>query len=384
MLRKTDYFKLGSYIIVGTCLLLGVVIVLGAGRYFKTTFTIETYFDESVNGLEIGSPVKLRGVRIGRVADIDFVANIYKKAKEKERRYVYVVCDIDPEMFGDMNKQEFKEDTAREVKQGLRVRPTTLGLTGQLFLNLVFDKSDSGKPLQIEWSPADAYIPSVPSTLSRIEAAVTTISNTLSGLDKEDISSIIKDIKSIVATIDDFMKTDGGKKTASHLLGVLDQTKKLLARTNELMANPALDGLMTDAASAVSGIDTIVNESSEDLIAAVHEARQAITSFKKASDVVAKLLNDPRMDEAMSEIAPTLQNVADASTDLTASVRKVHALINRLNAVVASEEANVHAILEDTREVMENLKELSGDAKRYPSGVFFGKPPSKATPDTRK
>ena len=384
MLRKNDYFKLGSYIIVGTCLLLGVIIVLGAGRYFKTTFTMETYFDESVNGLEVGSPVKLRGVRIGRVADIDFVANIYKRADEKERRYVYVVCDIDPDMFGNLDKDEFKENVAREVSQGLRVRPTTLGLTGQLFLNLVYDKTDTGKSLPIDWSPEEAYIPAVPSTLSRIEAAVTTISNTLSSLNKEDISSIIKDVKSIVNTIDKFMKTDGGKEAASHLLGVLDETKKLLARTNELLANPSLDNLMTDAASAVKGIDTIVNESSEDIIAAVHEARQAITSFKKASDVLAKLLNDPRMDKAMSEVAPTLQNVANASKDLTASVKKVHALINRLNAVVASEEANVHAILEDTREVMENLKELSGDAKRYPSGVFFGKPPSKATPDTQK
>ena len=384
MLRKNDYFKLGSYIIVGTCLFLGVIIVLGAGRYFQTTYTMETYFDESVNGLEIGSPVKLRGVRIGRVADIDFVANVYQEAEEKERRYVYVVCDIDPDMFGNLDKEDFKEYVSREVDQGLRVRPTTLGLTGQLFLNLIYDKSGSGKPLPIDWNPDDAYIPSVPSTLSRIEAAVTTISNTLSGLNKDDISSIIKDVKSIVNTIDNFMKTDGGKEAASHLLGVLDETKKLLTRTNELMATPALDNFLADAASAVRGIDTIVNESSDDVIAAVHEARQAITSFKKASDVMAKLLNDPRMDKAMSEIAPTLQNVANASQDLTASVKKVHALVNRLNAVVASEEANVHAILEDTREVMENLKELSGDAKRYPSGVFFGKPPSKATPDTQK
>ena len=384
MLRKSDYFKLGAFIIAGTCLLLGVVIVLGAGRYFTTTFTMETYFDESVNGLEVGSPVKLRGVRIGRVADIDFVANVYKKAEEKERRYVYVVCDIDPDMFGDLDKDEFEDYVGREVDQGLRVRPTTLGLTGQLFLNLIYDRSDSGKPLPIDWSPDDAYIPSVPSTLSRIEAAVTTISNTLNSLNKEDISSIIKDVKSIVSTIDDFMKTDGGKKAADHLLGVLDETKKLLARTNELMANPALDTFMTDTASAMKGIDTIVNESSEDLIATVHEARQAVTSFKKASEVMAKILSDPRMDKAMSEIAPTLQNVAKASQDLTASVKKVHSLINRLNAVVASEEANVHTILEDTREVMENLKELSGDAKRYPSGVFFGKPPSKATPDTPK
>lgn len=383
MIRKHDYFKLGAYIICGTCLLVAVIIVLGAGRYFKTTYTVETYFDESVNGLEIGSPVKLRGVRIGRVADIDFVANIYRRAAEKERRYVYVVCDIDPDMFNDLDKDDFKHHLENEVNQGLRVRPTTLGLTGQLFLNLVYDKSDTSKSLSIDWSPEDPYIPSVPSTLSRIEEAVTTISKTLSSISKEDIASIIKDVKSIFNTIDNFMKTDGGKKAASHLLGVLDETKKLLERTNQILGNPAIDNILPEVAGAATGINKVITASADDIIATAKEARQAVTSFKKASDVLAKLLADPRMDKAMSEIAPTLQNVAKASKDLTASVKKVHALVNRLNGVVASEEATLHSILEDTRELMENLKELSGDAKRYPSGVFFGKPPSKATPDTK-
>ncbi len=88
------------------------------------------------------------------------------------------------------------------------------------------------------------------------------------------------------------------------------------------------------------------------------------------------------MDKAMSDLAPTLENITRASHDMSAAIAKVHALANRLNAVVASEESNIHSILEDTREVMQNIKELSGDAKRYPSGVFFGKPPSQAKPES--
>ncbi len=382
-MRKIDYFKLGSFIIVGTCMLVAIIIILGAGRYFETTFQMETYFNESVNGLEIGSPVKLRGVRIGRVSDIDFVSNVYDKAKEKERRYVYVICDINPDLFGNMNEKEFINNLRREVQHGLRVRPTSLGLTGQLFLNLVYDNSDTNKPLPVDWTPEEPYIPSVPSTLSRIEDAITTISKTLESVSKEDIASIIKDVKSIVSAINEFMKTDSGKEAAAHVIGVLDETKKLLSRTNQLLDNPAIDRILPEAAGAVTEINKIVTRSSDDIIATTREARQAMTSFKKASDILAKTLGDPRMDKAMSEIAPTLQNVAKASKDLTASVKKIHALVNRLNAVVASEEANIHTILEDTREVMENIKELSGDAKRYPSGVFFGKPPSKATPDTK-
>ena len=383
MIRKSDYFKLGAFIILGTSMLVAVIIILGASRYFETSFKVETYFDESVNGLEVGSPVKLRGVRVGRVASIDFVANIYDKAQEQERRYVYVLCEINPDMFGNVDEDEFRALVGRDVDHGLRVRPTSLGLTGQLFLNLVYDKTDSSKALALDWAPQDIYIPSEPSTLSRIEEAITTISQTLSSLNKEDITAIIKDVKSIVGALDDFMHTEGGKEAGKRMISLMTEASNLLARANQLLADPSAERIVPETARAITAVADIADRSTEDVVASAAEARQALTSFKVASDAMAKLLGDPRMQEAMNQIAPTLQNVVQASNDLTASVRKVHSLVNRLNAVVASEEANIHAILEDTREVMENLKELSGDAKRYPSGVLFGRPPSKADPETK-
>lgn len=383
MIRKHDYFKLGSFIIVGTCILVAIIIILGAGRYFETTYTVESYFNESVNGLSVGSPVKLRGVEIGRVADINFVANKYSEAEAQEVRYVCVECDIDPTLFRDMDYEEFKKAIDNEVAHGLRVRPTSLGLTGQLFLNFVYTDNALNPPLPIEWTPVEAYVPSVPSTLGRLEGAITTISKTLSGIKQEDITSIINDVKSIVSTLDDFMKTEGGQKAGNKILSILEETRGLLARTNQLLAHPSTEELIPEAVGAIAGVNKIVNGSSDDIIAAASQAKDAMNSFKKAADALAKNLADPRVDKAMAQIAPTLENVTTASHDLTAAVSKVHALVNRLNGVVASEEANIHAILEATREAMQNIKELSGDAKRYPSGVFFGKPPSKLAPDNR-
>jgi paraquat-inducible protein B len=381
MARKQDYFKLGAFIIVGTAILVAVIIILGAGQYFKTSYTIETYFNESVNGLEIGSPVKLRGVSIGRVADIDFVLNKYRQANQDERRYVYVECEIEPDIFGQLDSKKFREAVAREVKQGLRVRPTSLGLTGQLFLNLGYNAEDESTALlKTNWTPETNYIPSVPSTMSRIEAAVTTISRTLSGLNQEDIKSIISDVKSIVGAIDDFMKTEGGKAAGKKVLSILEETRILLARTNTLMGDPAADTLIPNAAKTLESVNRVVTESEPELIAAVKEARAAMASFRKTSDVLSRNLADPRMEKAMSNLPPALENISDASRELAAAVAKIHILTNRLNGLAASEEATIHSIFEDTREIMENIKDLSHDAKRYPSGVIFGTPPAQAQP----
>jgi paraquat-inducible protein B len=381
MVRKKDYFKLGLYIILGTGMLLAVVIILGAGRFFQTTFPLETYFDESVNGLSVGSPVKLRGVQVGRVAEINFVSNIYSEATDDEARYVYVLCEINPDLFENLTEKDFVQYVARDAKRGMRIRPTSLGLTGQLFLNTVYQDPKSNPPLPIDWTPEHAYIPSVPSTLSRVEEAVTTISKTLSSLKQEDLESIIKDVKSIVGTINDFMKTEGGREAGDRMLDILQSTRGILARTDKLLSDPAAETIIPKTASILTSVDRITKESADDIINAAAETRAAIASFNKASQVLSKTLTDPRMDKAMAEIAPTLENVSKASADLATAVAKVHALVNRLNGVAASQEANVRSILEDTREVMQNVKELTDEAKRYPSGVIFGTPPNKPHPE---
>lgn len=383
MIRKNDYFRLGVFIIVGTSMLIAVIIILGAGRYFETTYTIETYFDESVNGLAVGSPVKLRGVSIGRVAKINFVPNVYSGQKIQNIRYVYVECDINPDLFEDVSEDKFLAQTKEDVKRGLRIRPTSLGLTGQLFLNIVYEDPESSPVLPITWTPKYSYIPSAPSTLSRVEGAITSISKTIGSLKQEDIEAIIGDVKSIVNTIAEFMQTEGGKEAGNRILAILQETQSILSRTDDLLADPATEKIIPNMAGAAEALNAVITESADDLIGAATETRAAMSSFKKASAVLEKTLSDPRMDEALGEIAPTLENISKASTDLTAAVSKVHALVNRLNGMIASEEANVHTILEDTREVMQNIKELTGDAKRYPSGMLFGAPPKKPNPEAK-
>src|SRR5260221_8087260 len=54
-------------------LILGLVGLLSFGgvNFFSKPQRFVVYFDESIHGLDLGSPVKLRGVRIGRVVDLN-------------------------------------------------------------------------------------------------------------------------------------------------------------------------------------------------------------------------------------------------------------------------------------------------------------------------
>ena len=73
----TRELTVGVFVLASTALALGGVIAIGSGTLFKHTETIETSTTDSVNGLQIGSPVKYRGVPIGEVSSISFADRLY-------------------------------------------------------------------------------------------------------------------------------------------------------------------------------------------------------------------------------------------------------------------------------------------------------------------
>ncbi len=124
MSLKANYFKLGLFVIGAVVAGAIVLVVIGSGRWFQPKLTIETYFNESVQGLDIGSKLKYRGVAIGEVTRIGFTYNKYQQDKpmQQRARYVLVEAQIQPKLLGgragagDLTEQ-------KERQPGDRARP---------------------------------------------------------------------------------------------------------------------------------------------------------------------------------------------------------------------------------------------------------------------
>ena len=67
MSSRANHFKLGLFVITGLVAGLAALVFLGANRLVHEPTLIETYLDQSVQGLDVGSKVKYRGVTIGSV-----------------------------------------------------------------------------------------------------------------------------------------------------------------------------------------------------------------------------------------------------------------------------------------------------------------------------
>src|SRR4029077_13401339 len=114
------YLRVGLFILGGIALLIALIWYLGGARLGHGP-VYESYFSESVQGLEEGAAVKFRGVTIGRVSQLGLVNAEYGQGERIERerrtyRLVFVRFAIDTTRIGVLPA------TQAAVKLGLRVR----------------------------------------------------------------------------------------------------------------------------------------------------------------------------------------------------------------------------------------------------------------------
>jgi hypothetical protein len=315
MSNRANYFKIGVFVLAGFSLLAAALIFLGAGNVFRPRIYLETYVDGTVQGIDLGSPVKFRGVQIGRISKVDFCFNIYGPQPGEERLdYVYLEMEVDVQVFDGMFTEDITPVVEQAVRQGLRVKLQPQGVTGLNFaeLNYVSDPA-LFPPLQIWWTPRHHYIPSAPGTLT-----------------------------SLVESLNKLMDTFGGLELGPTLKGV-DQALKSF--------NTTLEGF----SSSMDKLD--LSKVSTDLQAVLTELRLKVDQVP-----VEKLSADGmKMMQSLTTVAGEMQRLVDAL--------QTNPLLNT---------DAVGAIVGDFQATAENFRVLSENLREYPSQMLFGEPPKRS------
>ena len=156
MAQRTNHWKLGLFVVTGLAIGLAAIVALGLHRLNRDAYPVVTYFDESVQGLDVGSPVKFRGVTLGTVSGITVAP---------DHRRVEVWMRIFKEELARMG---FDPSAARDPT--LRPQLASAGITGVKFVQ--FDTFDPARfpPPVLEFTPPDQYyMPAVRSTLKGLE-----------------------------------------------------------------------------------------------------------------------------------------------------------------------------------------------------------------------
>ena len=144
----------------------------GSGSLNATGSRLVTYFDESVQGLDVGSPVKFRGVTIGNVQSITIAP---------DHRHVEVWMRL---YTDELARMGFGPDDKRDPS--LRPQLAAAGITGVKFVQFDnFPPDRYPEPLLEFAPPSDYYAPAVQSTLKGLEEVVNEVGAKLPRLTDE-------------------------------------------------------------------------------------------------------------------------------------------------------------------------------------------------------
>lgn len=191
MSSKPHYFVIGLFVLIATALgLIGVVAVTSDAMRAPKHF-IETYLDESVQGIDVGTPFKFRGVKVGNVSKITMVSAEY----DTEKMYVMVrVALNDKEMVSDA--ETIPERVKEQIASGLRLKLVPQGITGLSFLEAEYYPETNAEPLEIDWEPKYTYIPSTPSMMKLLGRSIEHMSAELNTLNLKVIGENVENITS--------------------------------------------------------------------------------------------------------------------------------------------------------------------------------------------
>lgn len=311
MSTPTNHWKLGLFVVVGFVMLLSMMAWLGARSLRKDVGRYVSYFDESVQGLEVGSPIKFRGVTIGAIARID-VAD--------DHRHVEVTSELGKAELSRLGLDQVvgpsEPGKPKKLEQavGLRVQLVSAGLTGLKFLQLDFFPVAANPEPVLPFPVPENYIPAVPSTLKNIEDSLVQVIQRLPDL-ADQMGGILNKIDFILGGLKD-------KEVPERLITVLDNANTVLGEAQSKIAALDTGKLSQDAAKTLKELNDTVTRMNG-LLARVDGEKGLLASATRVSDALGDTVR------GADGVGGQLENTLGAVEKAARSIQKLATTLER-------------------------------------------------------
>jgi phospholipid/cholesterol/gamma-HCH transport system substrate-binding protein len=306
-------FTVGLFVIIGFSLVIVAVVWLGMSNYLEKGKFYVAFFDESVQGLDKDSPVKYRGVAIGRVHQISVAS---------DANLIQVVLKIDAPM-------ELESDIVAQLK--------SVGITGIMYIEL--ERRAKDEP---NLSPTVTFATKYPVIATRpsgIKKLFEAIQDAVNQFNQLDIDGLSRKLQTIFENLNTAVENARVDTLAADMRLTLAQARNILdpGKWNGLMAaletaGRTLPQLTDKAGQTVDQLDTILSENR----AVLNEALQNFNAATLQADAFLAdgrhFLAEERQDLEILQhrLAITLENLELASGNL-----------NRLTEMVAAHPAQL-------------------------------------------
>lgn len=317
MISKPKPALIGAFVIGAVAIAVAGIGVLASGVFFKETTPFVAYFEESVDGLDIGAPVKFNGIKIGEVVDIGIYATT-----APPQRYAVVTFEIDLGYIRSLGiESDFTdpEVVRRQIDLGMRVRLELASIvTGVVFVELEFDE-DAGPPEFVRDRAPFPEIPTKRSALAELGQSATEVIARLSAVDAPAISDqLIKTLQTMDSTLagvelraasESVLQAARELRAAIETADMAVTTRKLQRTLDEfnevgILLNERLEPTLARVDSATQKLDrtlSVLENAADDVGDVFSPTSDVIVSIQEATAA------NKRAMEALRLLAETLE-----------------------------------------------------------------------------
>ena len=316
MPAEKSYARLGFFIVIAIAAVLATAIFFIQRFKSRESIPMVTYTKESAYGLDVSSPVRLRGVPVGRVTEI----RVDPKGTLVEINFEVFLDHLNT-IGLDVKRLRTLTDTGGTFP---RLRAQILGnpMSGEAYLLLV-QPDNPPPPMELGFKPARSYVPSIPSPFAAVQDRLPDL--------LRQADATLKTLQEIVARVPP----------------TLDHTEHFLANVDRTIKESQLPALSADSRRFFT--TTSVQ---------VEGIRANIENLAGSQGALIKFSNEARAAIREADL-PAMGRAAREAAD---------------NSRLASDD--LRRTLPPIRESIEQMRDLSRRLEEQPESVVYGPRPS--------
>lgn len=295
MSRRADPALIGAFVLGAIVLAIVTILLVAGDEWFRARSQHTLYFEGAAQGLQVGAPVVLLGVKVGTVKRIQLGLD------ESNHKFVVpVTIEVEPHIVRSRSGEQIdlrdRDTLNRLVQRGLRARLAMQSiLTGQLYVDLDFHPD---KPAR--YVAADPAVSEIPTIRTAIQELTTK-------LEDFPMDKFLTDVTAVGDALNKTLNTPEARNLPRRLDATLKHLESLAARLETA----------ADRVGALAGADSELvrnlTQASEELAGAA----KAVRGLTEAESPTVQNMNQAlkeiaRAAQALRQLAELLEQQPDA------------------------------------------------------------------------
>jgi len=315
MAVEKSYARLGLFLVVVLVVVLATAFLFIQRWRSRAVIAMVTYTNENVSGLEVSSPVRFRGVSLGRVSDV--------RVDPRD-----VIVEIDFEMFPDrLNTIGISTERVGQIRDlrgmfpNLRASMVSNPVTGEAYLLLDVPENPP-TPMTLAFTPDRPYVPWVPTTLATVQ---------------DRLPAILERAEATLQTVTEII---------SKVPESLDRSNRFFTNVERIFQESELPALSADSRKFFSATSGQIDKIATDLERVIGADGTLVTFVENANAAI------------KAADLPTTNQSARAAADQTA---------------LAADD--LRRTLPAIRDSLDQLRDLARQLQEQPESVVYGPRP---------